>query len=175
MVMSAVDTILRGFANFMDSMPPVVNFLPLAFLVVPPLALIHELGHAAAALVLRPGERVGVVVGRPPHLVRFVLGGRLFIAYRPLLPLWRIDGVCIYENMASPTVHAVIASAGPAATLATCLIAWNALALVGPGMLHDILWTIVLFELFSFVGNMLPLTSQDGKRSDGATILAGFR
>jgi hypothetical protein len=176
---SAVDGALRGFTSFMDSGPPPPwILLPLCLVTMPLLTLVHELGHAGAALALRPGRRVWVIVGHRPHLARphptdWVVLGPLAIAFSLLPALGRNE--CVYdEPAASRTERALIAFAGPVATLCACLIAWNGLIRVGPGLLHDLLWVVTWFELIAVVVNLWPFTFKDGTRSDGANIVAAL-
>jgi hypothetical protein len=165
--------------------PPPWIFLPLLFVTWQLLVFVHELGHAAAALALRPGRRVWVVVGRHPHRgphpypTRWVVLGRLAIAFNPMPALRRIAGICVYEPPVMRTERALIAFAGPAADLAAGLVTWNGLMRVDPGLLHDVLWVTTFSFLIKAVVNLLPFSSTDSggirSPSDGAVIIGALR
>jgi hypothetical protein len=175
---SAIDLALHEFTNFMDGGPPppwVV--LPLFVLTKPLLALVHELGHAGAALALSSG-RVAIAIGRRPPLIARDLG-RLTIAFHPLAPVFRNHAECTHPAPRSRAEDALIALAGPAASLLTCVVARSALVHVSHGLLHDTLWMITFLSLVATVGNLVPFTFTDSqgrrRRSDGATIVAALR
>jgi membrane-associated protease RseP (regulator of RpoE activity) len=107
-----------------------VPFLVLVFAAFgPPLILIHELGHALAALALTRGHvRVTVGVGPAAALLR---QDRLEVR-AALIPAF---GVCEYDpwTLQRPRAEAWIALAGPAASLAACvLLLATAMLLRGP-------------------------------------------
>jgi hypothetical protein len=177
MRMPTLASFLSGLTNFIDAVPPPWVLLPLALLTQPILALVHELGHGAAALALLPG-RVTVAIGRTPPLVT-CNAQRMTIAFHPVAPFWRNSATCAWDGTASPTQAALIASAGPAASLLTCIVAWSALLLVGPSLLRDLLWVMAFVSLGSALGNLVPFTFKDSRgtprRSDGAIIVAALR
>lgn len=176
--MPALASVLSGLTNFIDAVPQPWVLLPLVLVIQPPLALVHELGHGAAALALLPG-RVAVAIGRrPPLVVRRVR--RMTIALHPVAPFWRNNATCAWEGRPSTTEAALIASAGPGASLLTSIIAWSAVLLVGgPGLPRDVLWVAAFVSLGSAIGNLVPFTFSDARgaprRSDGAIIVAAFR
>jgi hypothetical protein len=89
--------------------PSWLSLLLLSFAWAPPLVLLHELGHAFAALALTDGE---VKIRMRPQYV---------------FMLW---GECVYEphSLRSPRSEALIAAAGPAVTLViTVALGWAAL------------------------------------------------
>jgi hypothetical protein len=177
MFVSPLDRIAEGFMTLMDAAPPPWAWLVLFFLTEPLHALIHELGHGAAALALRPG-RVAVAIGRRPPLVVWRLG-RMTISFHLLMPLWRNHADCTHEAEGSRGEAALIALAGPAASLLTCIVAWSALVRVGSGLLHDLLFAMTFISFISAVGNLVPLTVTDyrgtRRRTDGAVIVAALR
>jgi hypothetical protein len=173
MFVSAIEGALHGF---LDSSPPTLVMLTMVLLALPPNALVHELGHAGAALALRPG-RVAVSVGSEQPLVVWDLG-RMTIAVNPLVLPWRLGAACAYEAPETRAQAALIAFAGPAASMATCLLAWSALAFLGPGLLHAFLWGLTFVSLITTVVSLAPFSFNDaqGNRrgSDGAIILAAL-
>jgi hypothetical protein len=175
---SSIDQALHEFTNFMDGGPPPPWIvLPLFVLSQPLLALVHELGHAGAALALSSG-RVAIAIGRYPPLVARDLG-RMTIAFHPVAPILRNHAECTPPAPKSRTEDALVALAGPAASLVTCIVARSALVHVSPGLLHDALWMVTFLSLVATVGNLVPFTFTDSqgrrRRSDGATILAALR
>jgi hypothetical protein len=174
---SAFDNALRGFMTFMDSGPAPPILLGLILLTHPLLSLVHELGHAGAALALLPGRVAVTIGGQPPVVVRDL--GRMTIALHPVMLPWRFHAACTYEAQGSRAETAVIALTGPAASLLTCIVMWSALVRVGPGLVHDVLFVMTLVSLVEAVGNLVPMTLTDSRgirrRTDGATILAALR
>lgn len=80
------------------------------------LTLIHELGHAVAAVALT-GQRVTVVIGREPSVVRFALG-RIDVRWDP-------KGYVAHCRLAlgvSAPRLLVLALAGPAASIALAAV-----------------------------------------------------
>jgi hypothetical protein len=175
---STFDDGVRGFMNFMDSGPSIPLTLAIALLLAPVLGLIHDLGHATAALVLLPG-RVLVRVGGPQPLGAVDVG-RMNVSFHPLVLPWRFDAVCSYEaDSASRAETIAIALAGPAASLVAGVFALNALEHAGSGPLHDVLKVATLLSLGSVVVCLLPFTLTDSQgtrlRTDGATAIDALR
>jgi hypothetical protein len=174
---STIADFLRLLAIFLESGPTFLVTLAMLFLAMPPLVLVHELGHAGAALALRPGP-VSVSVGAERPLVLCGIG-RMTIAINPLMFPWRPRAVCGYKTPQSPGQAALIAFAGPAASIVACILGWDALTLVEPGLLHDFIWVWTFVSVMIAVLNLLPFTFKDshGNRrgSDGAMILAALR
>jgi hypothetical protein len=173
----AIADAFRGLASFIDSAPPPLLMLAMVVLTLPLHALIHELGHAGAALALRPG-RVAVSVGAERPLVACAMG-RMTIAFNPLVLPWRVSAACAYKTPSSQNEAALIAIAGPAASIATCILAWETVGRVDPGLLHAALWAWTLVSFVAAIANLVPYTFTDSRghrgRSDGATILAALR
>jgi hypothetical protein len=92
--------------------------------------LVHEMGHALAALLFARGP-VDVIAGRSPGLVRLRLG-RLRISWHPL-PARGVDwgGLCVCRDPMDPTRQAMIHAAGPAADLVWAAVLTVALRRLG--------------------------------------------
>lgn len=173
-----IDQLLRDFVEFMDDLPPFPVLLAILVCVGPFLTLAHELGHALAALLLLPG-RVVVLVGHREPLAAFELG-RLTVGFHPLTVPGRFDGMCAYDPSGERRSDtALIALAGPAASLVTGLFAWSLLGAVPGGLVHDVVAVVVATEIFSVIVCLTPLTLTDSKgitlRTDGASALAALR
>lgn len=175
--MSAIADFLRQIAIFLEAGPALLITAVMLVLAMPPMALVHELGHAAAALALRPGP-VAVSVGGERSLVVCNMG-RMTIRINPLTLPWRSVGVTGFKPPESRAQASAIALAGPAASIVGCILGWDALTLVEPGLLHDFLWVFTLVSLTTAIFNLVPFTFKDSqghrRRSDGATILAAIR
>jgi len=151
--------------------------LALIVLTAPLLSLLHELGHAAAALVLLPGRVIVRVGGSKPLVISEA--GRLTVGLHPVMVPWRFDAVCAYEAPSSRLETALIALAGPAASLITGIVAVGAFVRVEPGFVHDLFGVMTAASFFTVVVCLLPLrlTDSTGTRlqTDGATVVAALR
>ncbi len=175
--MSTIADFLRQLAIFLESGPTFLVTFAMLFFAMPPLTVVHELGHAGAALALRPGP-VSVSVGAERPLVLCSIG-RMTIAINPVMLPWRPRAVCGYKPPETPGQAALIAFAGPAASIVACIVGWDALTLVEPGWFHDFLWVWTFVSFMVAIVNLVPFTFKDarGNRrgSDGALILAALR
>lgn len=171
--MSEVWDILRGIP---EGVPPPWVLVPMLLLATAPLTVLHELGHAAAALALTPG-RVGVAMGRQPSLAACSVG-RMTVACHPVMLPWRLHAGCVHDP-ASPAREAAIALAGPASSLLSCIVAASALVRVESGLVYDALFVMTYVALFTAVGNLVPLTFTDSRgartRTDGAIVVDALR
>jgi len=95
----ALADFLRHVATFLEAGPGPFITLAMLFVVLPPLVLAHELGHAGAALALRPGQ-VTVSVGSRKRLVACTIG-RLTVGMHVLMLPWRAGGLCGYTPQES--------------------------------------------------------------------------
>jgi hypothetical protein len=121
-----------------------------------------------------------VAIGQPPPLATAQLG-RITICFHPVLLPWRFDAVCAYDDgPASRADAALIALAGPAASLLTGLAAWAAL-LASPGatMVDGVLGIVAFASLATTLVCLTPLTLTDSSgttlRTDGAVVLTAVR
>ena len=142
-----------------------------------PLALVHELGHALAAVTRLPGP-VTVRVGRDKPLVTFAIG-RITIRFHPFVAPWRWHCYCCFASLPGRTDMVWIALAGRAASIATGLLAIAACSLIGTGTVHEIASYIAFDSLFTGLLCLVPMTLTDSRglrlRTDGALALAALR
>ena len=96
---------------------PLPSLLQL-LLATPAAVLLHELAHAGMALSLTRG-RVLVVVGYGPGMK--VTLGRLALHVSPLAA----SGCCVHRAMRDSTDRAIIAAAGPVASLLLAALGWR--------------------------------------------------
>lgn len=131
-------------------------------LVAPVLTLLHELGHAAVALLVS-GGRIHVLVGRPPGVVRCRVG-RVALTAGPLVPRGvALHGLCVRERTStSPRDELAVSLAGPAATLA----ATSALAAGSIGASQSAPW-VALVLLYGAVTGLASFLYNADPRSAG--------
>ena len=149
-----------------------------ALVVSPVLTVLHELGHAAAAVVLRPGY-VGIRIGarRPVATLEF---GRLIVAVHPFVPPWGKTGYCVWDRTDQRCVEIVgIALAGPAVELCFGGLALLAFTGVGGGLARIAFAVTAILALYSTLASLAPITYRDeqGREvpTDGALALAALR
>ncbi|WP_027004785.1 hypothetical protein [Conexibacter woesei] len=125
-----------------------------------PAALIHELGRAAAALLLTKG-RVIVLLGSGRPLASVRIGRRLLLAPTARLLL---DGECLHEPTTSPRRATVILLAGPLAGDVVFLAAAALAATWQGGVLQH---PTLQLALFTFALVALTRASADLIRAHG--------
>jgi Zn-dependent protease len=135
--------------RYMDAAPGLLTLPYLALMGIPAMYL-HELGHSLAARQ-RLGVRATIVLGLFHGSARF-------------------DG-----TWATRRDIAVIAVAGPAASLLTALIAGPLMAVAPPGVLHDALWAATGLGIAGVL-NLIPVTVEKRRggplmKSDGRMLL----
>lgn len=106
--------------------------------------------------------------------------GRITIRFHPLVLPWRFDAVCDDDTHQSRAEAVVIALAGPAASVATGIVAWVALRTTsGAPVLDDVLAVATLGLFATAIVCLIPLTLTDTcgetMRTDGACVLAAMR
>jgi hypothetical protein len=181
--MSALVDLLYAIASalmdFMNSAPPVLLWLVLIPVVGAPLTLLHELGHALAALRLL-GDRVDVVIGTHGRVARVRLG-RIALAVNAWAPLAGVAGTASFDDSAARARDVLwIALAGPAVSLAGTVLTAVALGATDRGGLaHHVLWTATALGASAGVLNLIPMSADgpmsDGLRSDGRLALDALR
>ena len=152
------------------------------FVLQPISTLVHELGHAAAAVRRGPGTAT-IMVGRGPWIN--ITLGRVKVHFSPLPTRGvLIRGVCHFDN---PTLswraRAAIALAGPAATLAELLASAALAILLWPTagtMLRTLLVSVLVALSSSLVVNLAPRRARGepgGRRAsnDGTQALFALR
>jgi hypothetical protein len=130
--------------------PDWLEFMLLAFAWAPISVLLHELGHAVAALVLTDGE---VSIGMGPF------GG--WATYEP-------------ERLRRSRDLAWIAAAGPAVSLAIAIVLWSTWLKAGPDYSVTIVWVGAWVATGHFLASALPVVYGAGfamaAESDGRVI-----
>jgi hypothetical protein len=146
-------------------------------LLAAPLAvLLHELAHAGMALALTRGK-VLVVVGYGPGLSLRL--GRLSLRLSPLAA----SGCCVHRATRDRSDRAVIAAAGPVASLMLAVLGWRvAEAVAGghgfvAGMLAALGVVSAAITLLTAAPVRYPaaLAVGDDRDSDGMTVLRSLR
>jgi hypothetical protein len=134
-------------------MPTLLLAWCLAVLLVGPVVLlVHELGHAVAALALTRGPVI-VQTGRRSFLT--VRLGRLTLA---LGPGGLQAGACWHRAPDTPRAEAIIAACGPLASLVTCAVATAACLLLDPSRAAGLaLAALAVLSALDAVGNLVPL------------------
>jgi hypothetical protein len=154
-----------------------------ACLVTPLLVVVHELGHAVAAVALTP-QRVMIRIGGEPYLVRFALG-RIDVRFHPTGYIAHCD---LDTRVITPGRLALVALAGPVTSIAFAgAVAPLAVALYGGSFV--LFWIVAVAaaeSLFIGVSNAVPFqhlpswwpgglqTDEDGP-SDGLLALSALK
>jgi hypothetical protein len=129
----------------------------------PVVLLVHELGHAAAALLLTKGPVV-VQTGRRAFVTPRV--GRLTLA---LGPGGLQAGACWHLAPESRSAEAAIALAGPLASLLTAMAAGTALLVVDPPRGAGLaLAALGVLAALDAVGNLVPILHPARRTVTGA-------
>ena len=129
----------------------------------PVVLLVHELGHAAAALLLTKGPVV-VQTGRRAFLTPRV--GRLTLA---LGPGGLQAGACWHLAPESRAAEAAIAAAGPLASVVTATAAGTALLVLDPPRGAGLaLAALGVLAALDAVGNLLPILHPARRTVTGA-------
>jgi len=168
---------LESAARTFDSLPWAAMTVT-GLLTLMPSILVHEVGHAIAALRLTDGP-VLVKVGRPRSLIRFRVGRMLF-GLHPLMSFGvPFAGFCAHAPASSRGRVVVIALAGPAASLFLAG-AMGALALsASAGSTARAAFAFVaMLATIEVVHNLVPRTKTKGGmtvRSDGLVALDALR
>lgn len=159
-----------------------VAFLLVLFFIYPLEVLLHELGHAIAALALTSGP-VTIRMGdwrRDTHIFERRWGRLTLRWYR--LPGW--VGSYVGENIreVSPRNRILIALSGPLMSLLIAVVAYATMFNLESGAFWwDVAQTIGNFAMLSFLFTIIPMRypalwgAYEGMRSDGATIVEQIR
>jgi hypothetical protein len=145
-----------------------ITFLLVAFAWSPLLVLLHELGHAVAALALTDGE-VAVILGRGSGLELAAERFRLQVGLRP-----SPTALCMYQptTLRRRRAEAWIALAGPAVSLATGVLLFR-LASDLDGHARDVLFVGGLGAVGPFLASARPVRYGAGLSvgdSDGRVV-----
>jgi hypothetical protein len=147
----------------------------LQLLIATPIAvLFHELAHAGMALALTRGK-VLVVVGYGPGMKLSL--GRLALHVSPLAA----SGCCVHRATRDSTDRAIIAAAGPVASLLLAVLGWRLGEVVASGFAAGLLTALGLASAVIALLTVLPmrypeqLAIGDDRDSDGMTVLRALR
>jgi hypothetical protein len=145
-------------------MPTLLLAWCLAVLLAGPVVLLlHELGHAVAALALTRGPVI-VQTGRRSFVT--LRRGRLTLA---LGPGGLQAGACWHLAPDTPRAEAIIAAAGPLASLVTCAVAaTTCLALDPPRTAGLALAAVAVLAALDAVRNLLPILHPARRTVTGA-------
>ena len=145
--------VVQQIVDFMDGLPPVPLVLLYGVLMSPLLALVHELGHAGAALWRSNGPVFVLIGARRWHWE--LRSGRFTVGAERLMDR---GGMCVYD--AGGLVgweRALIALAGPGASLAAA-VATGLLWGYAGGLVRDLLAVATMGGVLMAIVNALPLT-----------------
>ena len=147
----------------------------LQLLIATPIAvLLHELAHAGMALSLTRG-RVLVVVGYGPGMKLSV--GRLALHVSPLAA----SGCCVHRATRDSTDRAIIAAAGPVASLLVAVLGWRTGQALGDGFAAGMCVALGAASAAIALLTALPLRYPaaiaigDDRDSDGMTVVRALR
>ena len=152
---------------------PLPSLLQL-LLATPIAVLIHELAHAGMALSLTRG-RVLVVVGYGPGIKLSL--GRLALHVSPLAA----GGCCVHRATRDSADRAIIAAAGPIASLLVAVLGWRTGQAIGDGFLAGFCAALGAASAAIALLTGLPLRYPaavaigDDRASDGMTVLRALR
>ena len=171
---------LEALDELMQSGPGLFPALFLLLVMSWPLTLLHELGHALAAVVLLD-EDVDVEVGQYGRFAEGRLGRIRFELQAPsLFP--GVAGTAGFDDArATARDILLIALAGPAASALGAVATALLLGAVGEsGWLHDVLWAATLNGIFFTLLNTVPFAVVERRgeaptRSDGLLALDALR
>jgi hypothetical protein len=154
--------------DYLDAGPALPVALACLAVVAIPATLLHELGHALAALALLDTP-VGVAVGSFGRLAELRLGQIAAAG----APVGAVQPATFDAGRAEARDILWIAVAGPAVSLAAMLASLAALSLAPEhGVAHDLFWAAAIVNAVG-VAHLLPLKLRD--RPDGATLLTDGR
>lgn len=177
--MDVLLSVLEAFDRFMNAGPQsLVTFLLVLIVVSPVMTLLHELGHATAAIHLL-GDEVEVKVGKVGKLLDARIGV-LRLRVNGFAPLVGVQGHAMFNQArASAREVIVIALAGPATSACALLASALVLAVMPAGLMHDLAWMAACFNAIAFL-NVLPLefTTKRGEPptpTDGLVALRAGR
>jgi hypothetical protein len=164
--------------DFMKAGPGPLWTLVCLVLVFIPVALLHELGHAAMARA-RLGSEVHVRIGGVGRIGTFRLG-RLIVTLNAFEVPWRLAGLAMFDaRQATARDILWIALAGPAASLVGLVI-----LVIGyrhapaSGAIHALLWAAVAESVFA-VAPLIPLRLRERRggpaiNTDGMIALSAL-
>ncbi len=160
------------FAGVPVSVPwnALIGIAVIALLWYPEFAGSTGIGGTAAQWVLAAGFAVLLMLSILVHELAHAYAARAFQYPVSGITLWAMGGVTSYRTTTrhGPLREAVIALAGPAATLAIAYVAWVAAGAVPGGVVHDLLAALASANFLVGFFNLLPGAPLDG----GAVVRA---
>jgi hypothetical protein len=177
MAMDLLETIARAINDFMNGTGPLLALVYIAVAGLP-MTLLHELGHAVAAVRLL-GEDVKVEVGSVGRFAELQLG-RIAVSMNAVAGPGRAGVAEFDDSRATARDVLLIAVAGPAASLVGVLVAAFVLYAASPaGVVAGLLWTATLVGIVGVL-NIVPFRYQTSRRapawrSDGRLALDAAR
>jgi hypothetical protein len=176
-VLHAIALAINNFMKAGPVFPTVFVYIALASI---PVTLMHELGHAMVARS-RLRTEVRISVGSAIKVAELRLGeitASIHAFGRPD----RVGGSATFDAAhATATDIAWIAIAGPIASVVGLLWAIPLYdAVPRTGVVHGILWAVVLGSVFAVVLNLIPMEvrerrGQIPKRTDGKILVSALR
>jgi hypothetical protein len=155
-------------SDYLDTGPGLPVALACLAIVAIPATLLHELGHALAALALLDTP-VGVAVGSFGKVAEVRLGQIAAAG----APVGAVRPATFDAGRAEARDILWIAVAGPAMSLIAMLASIAALSLApAHGVAHDLFWAAAIVNAIG-VAHLLPVKLRD--RPDGATLLTDGR
>jgi hypothetical protein len=171
--------IAEAIVRFNDSAPSFPIALVYIMVAGLPVILLHELGHAVAAVQLLD-EEVDVSVGEVGKLAELRLG-QIALSVNALAHPGKAAGAAEFDaSRATARDVLLIALAGPAASLAGTVITVMALNAVSPGgVVHGLLWGATVVGVFGVL-NLIPFRFRERRdgpafTSDGLLALEALR
>jgi hypothetical protein len=169
-----LETLVAAVVRFMDAMPAVPIAVLATMVVAVPVTLVHELGHALMAR-RRLDTEVDVQVGTSGRIATVRLGRIAAEIHAWGMP-GRVAGQAAFDGSAATALDAaLIALAGPAASLigfVVCACAWSA---TSGGIVRDLLWAATLEGAGASLVNLIPMALHEhgGRvvRTDGRVVL----
>ena len=148
-------------------MDGLIVVVALVVIVGPVVTLIHEVGHALAALAL--GRRVDMLaVGHHEDVT--VTIGRTVLRFGRSLD-GEPAGFITLDPESSPDEVMAIALLGPVANLGTApLFAVAAQSAATSGPFESVLWWLAVVSVLAGIGNLVPRGDYGGRMSDGRLI-----
>lgn len=176
--MDLLETIAEAIVNYIDNGPGFLVTMVYVFVAGYPMVLLHEFGHAVAAVRLL-GEDVQVEVGKVGKLAELQLG-RIAVSMNAIGPPGQA-GVAEFDgSRATARDVLLIAIAGPAASLMGVLVTVFVLYAASPsGVFAGLLWAATFMGVIGVL-NLVPFRYQvtrraPASRSDGLLALDAAR
>ena len=176
--MDLLYSLAESFTRFMDASPGLLGF-PFGFIIAGiPVVLLHELGHALAAIRLLGGD-VEVSVGSVGKIADTRLGGIAVSLNAVSNPIGTSGSAEFDASRATARDVLLIALAGPAASFVGTVLTASLFVGASAGVLRDFLWAATFVGALGVL-NLIPFTLKERRngpsmRSDGRLALDALR